>query len=273
MKIAYVCTNYNSSELTIKAAKSLLSIPGSENVKIVIVDNSSDRQSRELLNQFIDDHPSVDVIFSEENLGYFRGLNLGISFVREKYGEFSVMVIGNNDLEFPNDFFVTLASNQLLFQKYPVVSPNLITLDGIRQNPHIREGVSKRRELIWALYYTSYPIAKLLSFISSKTRRFTERKDYTSWEKAGEIYQGYGACYLLGPIFFKYFEKLWAPTFLYGEEYFLWKQLNSVNLKLYYEPSIEVWHMDHATTGRLQKRVQWEYSKIAYELYKKHGRY
>lgn len=87
----------------------------------------------------------------------------------------------------------------------------------------------------------------------------------------GPIEQGYGACYLLGPLFFRHFRELWAPTFLGQEEYFLSEQLKTVGQKVYYEPRFMVTHQTHATIGRWLNRRAWECARESYQIYKRYA--
>ena len=102
------------------------------------------------------------------------------------------------------------------------------------------------------------------------SKKITDRKDEEQHNIAQTIYQGYGACYILGPLFFKYFDQLWAPSFLMGEEFFLSKQLERINMKVYYEPVIKVYHQEHASVKNVPKKKMWEFSREAHKIYRKY---
>ena len=72
----------------------------------------------------------------------------------------------------------------------------------------------------------------------------------------------------IGPLFFKSFEYLLAPTFLMGEESFLYYQLKEKNYNIYYEPNIKVKHHDHATVSNLPSKKFWKLSKDSHKIYK-----
>jgi GT2 family glycosyltransferase len=55
-----------------------------------------------------------------------------------------------------------------------------------------------------------------------------------------------------------------------GEEFFLAYQLKLQNLKLYYEPSIKVYHQDHASTGLIESHNFWKISRESHKIYKKY---
>ena len=212
----------------------------------------------------------MEVIYNDTNAGYFGGLNIGIKYIRSNYKGCDHIVVGNNDLIFSIDLFCSLYKNKDKFSRYPVISPDIVTLDGFHQNPHVVERISKFREIIYDIYQYNYYLACLIKKIAKATQSFTDRKDEQQHEVAQEIYQGYGACYILGPLFFQHFEELWAPTFLMHEEFFLSKQLESKGFRIYYEPSISVQHHWHATMDKVPSKKRWEMARDAHKVYRKY---
>jgi GT2 family glycosyltransferase len=271
MKIGHVCTNYNNSAYTREAVCSLLR-DGGDDYRIVVVDNNSDAKNLDALKNVASEFQHVELILNKENVGYFRGLNLGIRHLRASQPDIHIMVIGNNDLVFPADFAESIRRNLSTLEKYAVVSPDIITLDGVHQNPHVISKIGELREFIYNLYYANYYLAIAIRKLAKLTRSFTDRPDETHHDVAQEIYQGYGACYVLGPMFFRHFEELWAPTFLMHEEYFLSKQLSDKGLSVYYEPSIKVQHSCRGATGKLTSRKAWEAARDAQKIYRQYVR-
>lgn len=270
MKVGFVFTNYNNSQYTRDVIHSISLNANFNDSYIVIIDNKSELGDIEQLKNIEQDYPSVKIIYNNENSGYFKGLNIGIKYLREQYHEIQHIIIGNNDLFFPKDFKDMLYSKTSLFEQYPVVSPDLITLDGVHQNPHVIEKISKIREVIYDMYYSNYYLSLLIASLAKATKKLTDRKDEGQFEVAQTIHQGYGACYILGPVFFEKFNLLWAPTFLMGEEFFLSKQLEQKGMKVYYEPSIKVNHHDHATMEKLPSRKLWEICKKSHKVYREY---
>jgi len=267
--VLFIFVNYNDSTTTLNCIDSINKMHDTTfDIKIIIIDNASLMDDFRSLEEKVKGIKNVKLYRSEQNLGYFGGLNMGITQTGSI--EDSYVVIGNNDLLFPESFMGSIQNKAFLFESFPVVSPNIITLDGIHQNPHVIKSISRLRELIYDLYFKSYYLALLIKVIARLTKSFTDRKDELQHNVAQTIYQGYGACYILGPLFFKHFDRLWAPTFLMGEELFLSKQIESKELKLFYEPSIVVNHCLHATMGKLPGKRKW---KIERESHKKYREY
>ena len=268
--LAFIFTNYNNSKFTVDAVKSIYLNTVKDEIQfdIVIVDNFSNPSQREILNELSCSFKNVKIIFSSINLGYFKGLNEGIRTLPKTSDHYDFVVIGNNDLFFKDDFINSVYKNYDLFNRYPVISPDIIRLDGFHQNPHVLRPISKFREFVHELYFCNFYLSKLIIVIANLTRKFTARGDEKSHAVSGEIMQGYGACYLLGPLFFKSFKYLLAPTFLMGEEFFLYYQLKKKNYKTYYEPKIKVSHHDHATISNLPSKEFWRISKESHLTYK-----
>lgn len=268
MKIGYVCTNYNNSSYTLKAIQTLLVNPRHA-YRVVVVDNQSGAEDVAQLRELARCEPTVQVIFNQENVGYFRGLNIGIRSLRAMHPDIQWMVVGNNDLEFPVDFSDCLANNAERLRPYAVVSPDIITVDGEHQNPHVISKISTTREIFYDLYYANYYLGLVIQKLAMMLPSLSERSDEEHWRIAQPIYQGHGSCYLLGPRFFEQFDELWAPTFLMSEEYFLSKQLSDAGQEVYYEPAIQVVHHWHASMAGLPSRQRWAFARDAHREYRK----
>ena len=177
ISIGFVFTNYNNSLLTIQAIDSIKKSAKNIEYYSVIVDNFSRKKETELLKDVNKIDTNTHIIFNCSNVGYFKGLNLGIAFLKDRYINLDYIVAGNNDLVFKDDFFIQLEKNANLLNEYPVISPDLITLDGVHQNPHVIKGFSRLREIIWDVYFVNYWVSIIISKISSMGKSFFERKD------------------------------------------------------------------------------------------------
>lgn len=269
MKLGYVCTNYNNSALTIAAVRSLLRGSAHEH-RIVVVDNASRLEELAELRPLAAEPGQVLVIENPVNAGYFRGLNIGLRELRTRWPEYDWIVVGNNDLDFPPDFTDTLAANVSRLVEHSVISPDIVTLDGQHQNPHVISTISGFREIVYDLYYSNYVVGRLIHGLARLLTRWSDRPDEQAWQTARSIYQGHGSCYVLGPRFFAQFAELWAPTFMMHEEYFLSKQLLDVGEQVYYEPRLRVTHLWHGSLAKLPGRARWNMARAAHREYRKY---
>ena len=170
MIFGYVCTNYKNSAYTQQAVRSLLSNGGDE-FRVVVVDNNSDSKNVDVLKTLASEFRHVELILNQENVGYFRGLNMGIRHLRARQPDINIMVVGNNDLEFPPDFGESIRRNMPTLEKYAVVSPDIETLEGVHQNPHVIHKISKYREFIYDLYYANYYLAIAVREVAKRNQK------------------------------------------------------------------------------------------------------
>jgi GT2 family glycosyltransferase len=268
--IGFVATNFNSSMHTRKMIESLALLEEFPTFKIVIVDNCSNAENVNQLNQLNKQYANVTIFQNENNVGYFRGLNVGINYIRKSFPEVNVMVVGNNDLLFPLDFATSVNSIIPKLTKYPVISPKIFTENGLSQNPHVVNNISFFRELVYDIYFSSYILARMVKWGAKVTKGLTDRSDELKHDEAALIYQGHGSCYLLGPVFFENFDELFAPTFLMGEEFFLSHQLNSKGFKVYYEPRVQLVHNCHSSIDQIPSKKIWEFAREAHKEYRKY---
>lgn len=268
--IGFVFTNWNNAEVTKQAVASIES--NSRSSEIIIVDNGSSANCINELRQIENNYPNVRLVLSEQNIGYFNGINKGLEYLKWSGRVCQFIVIGNNDLVFLPSFFECLTEKTEMLLTYPVISPNIVTLDGQHQNPHVAKGISRRREVLYDLYFSSFLMANLMRQVANVTRRWSQRGDEKEFSVPQLICQGYGACYVLGPKFFDYWERLWAPTFILGEEFFLSKQLAEKGYQVYYEPELLVQHQCHASVSKLTSRKVWELGRAAHRIYRSYVR-
>jgi GT2 family glycosyltransferase len=92
--IAAVVLNWNQPQLTVRAARSLLSALGECPGEVIVVDNGSVDDS---LTVFAREVPTALVVANEANLGFARGMNRGVeaALVRDH----DVVLVVNNDAE------------------------------------------------------------------------------------------------------------------------------------------------------------------------------
>jgi GT2 family glycosyltransferase len=239
-------------------------------LRVYVVDNASRTDELEQLYAFSRANSILRVIANKENSGYFAGLNLGIAAARRDDPNSDWVVVGNNDLEFPDDFCDRLERNLTEYSRHSVVSPDVVTLDGEHQNPHVISGISKIREIFYDLYYSNYWLGLLMYKTAKMIPTVTRRGDEDQWRNARSIYQGHGSCYLLTPRFFSQFEALWSPTFMMSEEFFLSLQLKKVGELVFYSPDIGVTHHWHGSLKDLPSRSRWNMARDAHREYRKY---
>jgi GT2 family glycosyltransferase len=271
LEIVFVFVNFNNTRFSKSVVESLLK-GGLLSAPVYIVDNNSEPSERADLMGLRDSVLGLTLLLLDENIGYFPALNVGLRKARESHPNADAFVVGNNDLLFPEEFSQQLNSIAHLMLRYPVISPNIITMDGVHQNPHVISKISTFRELMYDLYHSNYVLARIIMIIARWTQAFTDRRDESFNMIPQEITQGYGACYIITQKFFANFDELWAPSFLMYEEFFLSFQLGQQGFRTFYWPHLKVKHFCHAATGKLPGKVRWSHSRRAHQLYREYVR-
>lgn len=266
----FVCVNYNNAYYTIDFVKSILSQNNYESfiVKIFLVDNNSEYKDYEKIEEFSRGLKNVTLIRNDSNLGYFGGLNIVLK--EGKIDCTSYWIIGNNDLSFDPDFLINL--NDLLLQPLTddilIIAPNIINLDNDNQNPVSINKLSYYRKTFLKVYFSNYYIGIPAYYLIQVFRKVFNKSSRAESSIQQKIFMAYGACYILLPKFFNYYNKLDDRTFLYGEEALLSNQVYSAGGSILYCPSLKITHHEHATIVNIRSLERYKITQNAYKLYR-----
>lgn len=267
MKHVFICTNYNNSHYTEGAVDTLIA-GDNPPALIVVVDNDSRPEQQAELRRLVEGKPGVELLFSPENVGYFAGLNLGLRHARALVPDADAYIVGNNDMEFPAEFGKQLARRADTIAARLVVAPNIVTVTGLRQNPHAIRPISRFRDLVLDGYAASFTLARLLTWIARRTQKATRRTDVDRHHDEGFIFMGLGACYILSQRFMETVGELPAEVFLMHEEFFLSRRIAEEGETVYYVPDIVVTHHDHGSIGSVSSRLIWNHWRQSHKRYR-----
>lgn len=270
-KLAVVTVNYNNSRYTVDYVHNILKLCINFNVEIVVVDNHSIETEYTILQE-LENVKNVHLVYSQSNIGYFKGLNLGLMTLQEGLDKFKYTIVGNNDLKYYDGFFDELAKIKVAEDIF-VLAPDIITIDGYHQNPHVRSRLGKLGLLKLKIYFSNYYVGTSLHLITEFFRRkiINKLRNNSNYSPDKEfIYMGIGALYILTDSFFHKFKKLDDNVFLYGEEALLANQIASVNGKILYVPELKVLHFESISTSKLPSRGRYIMTKKSYKQYRKY---
>lgn len=276
--ISLITVSYNNSSITelfVASAYGSALASGSI-IHVIIVNNSQNPYEIYSLNRLSELYPNLTVIHSSCNLGYFGGINRGIEYLsmNKTASDYDLVIVSNNDIVFSPDFFISARSNMAKIQDSAVICPQIVSSDGRYENPHVLAPVSWIRELVYSLYYSNYIFARLLVFLQSalggeKIRRIPLHHNKSNAHPM-QIYQGYGALYILTQRFFNSFDRLNYPGFLMFEEFFLSEQLATIQEMPLFFPELKVFHLGKSSTGSVPRKVIYSYSQGSFKLYRKY---
>lgn len=274
MKFVFIAVNYNGAAHTENYLQSLqeMTLPDGDKLQAIIVDNKSADEDLERVQTSVAQRPFAQLIAQDHNPGYFRGLNAGIESCPKD--EDTLFIIGNNDLKFATDFLANLKAipyDKDIF----IIAPNITTLNGRRQNPHVVKKVPAYQRIKARIYFSNYYVGQagrlLNQALASLVRKVLPKSNrQSSAPELGrmKIKRGIGACYVLTPHFFNHYQRLDDRVFLWGEEALLSHQVESAGGFTLYEPSIKIEHCESASVRFIQKRERYEIVKASYKIYR-----
>lgn len=257
--ICYLILHYKNANATIECINSLNNVSKKSERIIVIIDNASNNGSYETLQLKYHGNPEIDMIKTEENLGYARGNNFGYQYIKSKYMP-ELIVVCNNDLIFEHSEF-----EQNLFDEYKnvgfdVAGPDIINMDDIHQNPHrikmltykeISLSILKKRIMLLGLILKQKVF--LLNGINILEMQYEKeglekRQNIIKVQKIDDIVLQ-GSCIILGEKFIKEQTIVFCEeTFLYYEEdlFAIKCKMNGYIVK--YLDNVYVRHMESIST-------------------------
>lgn len=233
-----------------------------EEKRIVIVDNNSPNDSFSLLLSNYKDDPEIILLHSDKNLGFSGGNNIGFLYAKQHFNpQFIIMI--NNDTLITQDDFLNLISQKYQKYNFAVLGPDIVTKDGIHQNPWIRDGFSylgirlfrmkQRTRIILSYLHLDSIIYNLLQSKSNRNRKID-----------GDIIGAtlHGSALIFSEQYINIFDGLDARTFLYLEEEILKLYCNHYKLKTLYSSELEIYHKEDVSTNHIfannEKKTRFE---------------
>ncbi len=178
----------------------------------------------------------VYIIQSDNNLGFAQGNNLGVRFL-QRNNPCDYILFSNDDIIIEKGTDLTPMIELIEKDKsIGAIGPDIIGLDGRHQSPHRRK-ISAYRQIGWMLF----PWLR-------KNETSVSNNIEDSAPPIGECYWVSGAFFLMRSGYFSTVNGFDPDTFLYSEEPILAERLKRLGLRMYFDPSIRITHLDGGTT-------------------------
>lgn len=231
--IGIIVLNYNTSEETQNCIASIRKNTKSD-YKIYLVDNRSSDECRKKI--FCSYHSSEDIklIFSDRNLGYSGGNNLG-TVEAIKDGADKLLIV-NSDVVFNNDVATILAS--------------CIKNDVAIAGPQVRRSDETNGQLMMHTYSFKYAIADRQPFAWFASHLNINNAYINAGDK-DLIFDGMvsGCCFIADAVITVGGKLFDDNTFLYSEERIMGLRLKKRRLKVEYCPEAKIHHLEGKSTG------------------------
>jgi GT2 family glycosyltransferase len=232
-KLSIIILSYNTEDLLKLCLRSVKIAIKEINTQVIVVDNASKDDSAEMVGK---QFPWVELIVSEENLGYSGGNNLGIRKVRGGY-----VLFLNSDVEIKKNSLMEIMNYIEKDRKIGAVTPKVNLFNG-EMDPDCHRGFPTP----WA------SIAYFLGFEKLFPRsKFFGRyhMGYEDMNKAHEIDAGFGTFMLVRK---RVFDEvgLWDDKyFFYGEDLDLFYRIKNAGWKVMFFPKVLALHHKGASSG------------------------
>lgn len=272
MKICFIVLHYKTCEETIRCIESIIKLKYSENMGIILVDNSYHcrHASGEKIRKKYAYLTNFHYVPNKDNTQFSYGNNLGYRYAKLFHPDF--IVLANNDIIFPQRNFYKRCYQTYKNMQYHVLGPDIIVPSfWAHQNPLSFEILSRQQayqdiqkyEAELALlaenrqnnfnnsctykkipvYYSFKGMIRdifLYLFFRQKTSYFHVYRDIVV----------YGACIILSKKFIDAEDDVFAEvTDFYGEEWFLSYECKKKGYIMSYTPFIKVYHKNSASVN------------------------
>jgi len=225
MVIPVIILNYNSVS---DCRKCISFLKRQRNVKleIIIVDNCSPKNDCEAVKQLCKAQ-NCTFIQASSNQGYNAGNNIGLRYAVDKGYEYAL--IANPDMEFlQTDYLLCLVDKLRQDSSVVVVASDIVSLDGLHQNPMLRDG-DWHGCFGWLTGLFKKKKADTYDFIDN----------YTENHYCSKVS---GCCFLIRLDFVQSIGYLDENVFLYCEEAILSRQTEQKGFRMYYLADKQVVH-------------------------------
>lgn len=262
-KFVFVILHYNAIEVTIECIESIFKNARDEFYQIIIVDNHSPNGTGPLLKEMYEEHPKIEVLLLQDNLGFAKGNNVGYQYAKEVLGA-DFIIMPHNDVIFMEDQIIPNIIKIFETTGFGILGPKILSQR--TQNPHKPHLVSRRevkrilhfykRERIKNFVMTALPMTGLYNLLRSKKRSFKAKRskpDVEHFEQMTDVTL-HAACIVFSPLFINKFDYAFYPEpFMFFDEDLLHYMCAKEKLKVLFDPSILVLHKESQATESITK--------------------
>ena len=256
-KIVFLILHYKVIEETKKCVESIINNYSNENYEIVIVDNGSLNESGEKLKNMYKNNSNIFIIINKKNLGFAKGNNVGFKFAKKRGANYIIMV--NNDIVFTQNNFCKLMIEKYNEFHYAILGPKILLPKGDEFCYNIKvKSVKEQYIFIFLLYvrlFLAYiGLGKIFEILFKKKNK--KRKNRIDINIKRENIPIYGCCIIFSEDYINRFDGIDDRTFLYCEESLLYLRTLENDLKIVYDPQLEILHNHSVVTKQINNTIR-----------------
>jgi len=275
--VTFVVLHYLVFEETVECVESILQMKHS-NLKIVVIDNFSPNGSGDKLKEKYRAFNNITVILNTENVGFTLGNNIGYKYAKHNLRS-DFIILANNDVVFRQSCFAEEIITEYIDNKYDILGPDIISMNGMHQNPQMREPLNERqvREIIrenlghLILNYGHFDRIYLglkrraENLIASSSKIKTSDPALQGLIRETNV-QLHGSCLVFSPLYVSKYEGLYPKYAFFMEEDILMFLARKEGLKTLYYPFLSVLHKEDCATdavyGKGIKKRRFQYANM-----------
>lgn len=268
----FVILHYMALDETILCVDSILNnVEGKK--KIVIVDNASPNGSIKGLKSVYGDNSDVDLLETENNLGFAKGNNYGYHFAVEKYSP-DFIVVMNNDMEIKQADFISQIEKSFNEYDFSVMGPDIYsTKKKYHQNPQTRKlptlaELKTAHRKLWLKDKLKFAIRVKWWLKEKRTgseKAPSDKRNDNFVDRVVVDPMLHGSCYVFSKKFIEKHRKdcFYNKTFMYMEAEILYYQALRDGEKMIYYPFLRVDHHEDIATDAEYKQ---QYKKSVFSV-------
>ena len=272
VKFAFVILNYNLVETTVDCIASIQKHVKKHEYIIIVVDNNSPNGAGKELAGRYQGHPDVFVLINDDNLGFAKGNNIGITFAVEHGADFVICL--NNDTLLLQDDFCDIVVKEYDTKPIAVIGPKIILKDGrechidgqLLQIPQYKEMLEnidknepgydlKNRNVVLGFIKNNLKKSSIVRHVYERYLAKALGKHSKYFNRMYDVIL-HGCCLIFTPEFFTKLKGFNPNTFMYREEELLYAQIKLHNMHTLYCPELKIVHLEDVSTDTVVKSIE-----------------
>lgn len=248
--ICLILVNYNSDADVVRLLKA---VPTNE-LNIIVVENSASAVA----------YPSGTFrVPFVENYGYFGGARAALRAFPEILKRSEFVIVSNPDIDIPADFFSKLSQVRPA-DDLGLIGPQIYADGRVSRNPYMRVRPTSRRMNFYRMVFSLNWLAQIynvIGFLKVLLKGYFGGSQIRDLAQEEDVYAVHGAMMVFTKVYFLRGGEFQHPTFLYQEEISTAEFCRSRNLKVRFDPNLEISHRERGATGVLYSNKTLGYLK------------